>query len=85
VQAGATVDIPGQSFTLKVSPPLGRYAVVAIIMPEGSGLSGVAQRYADMAPIEGFGSVLAKLADEARTLPPGSARAVCTRQFDVVE
>ena len=85
VQAGATVDIPGQSFTLKVSPPLGRHAVVAIIMPEGSGLSGVAQRYADMAPIEGFGSVLAKLADEAQTLPPGSARAVCTRQFDVVE
>ena len=84
VRAGDVVDIPGAAFSLKVSPPHGRYAVIAIVMPEGSSLASLGQRFADMAPIEGFGAVLAKLAAEARGLPPDSPRAVCTRQFDVV-
>jgi trypsin len=85
VQAGDVVGIAeaGDRLSLKVSPPHGRYAVIAIVMPEGGGLTSLARRFSDMAPIEGFGSEMAKLADEAQQLPPGTARAVCTRQFDV--
>jgi secreted trypsin-like serine protease len=86
VGAGDVVAIAGagDTLSLKVSPPYGRYALIAIVMPEGSSLESLAQQHADMAPIEGFGSMLAKLADEARQLSPDSPRAVCTRQFDVV-
>lgn len=87
VRAGDVVALPGpaDSFALTVSPPHGRYAVTAIVLPEGGGLPGMTRRFADMAPIEGFGNVLAALADDARGLPEDSPRAVCTRQFDVVE
>jgi hypothetical protein len=87
VSAGDVVTVPGasDSISLTLSPPYGRYAVIAIVMPEGSRLASLSERFADMAPIEGFGSVLAELAEEARALPAGSPRAVCTRQFDVVE
>jgi secreted trypsin-like serine protease len=85
VQAGDVVGIAeaGDGLSLKVSPPHGRYAVIAIVMPEGGGLTSLARRFSDMAPIEGFGSELAKLADEAQQLPADTPRAVCTRQFDV--
>jgi secreted trypsin-like serine protease len=85
MRAGDVVGIgeAGDGLSLKVSPPRGRYAVIAMVMPEGSGLADVAQRFSDMAPIEGFGSVMARLADEARQLPADTPRAVCTRQFDV--
>jgi hypothetical protein len=85
VQAGDVVGIgdSSDSFTLTVSPPTGRYAVIAIVMPETSSLASLADRFADMTPIEGFGSVLSKLAQEAQQLPSDSHRAVCTRQFDV--
>jgi hypothetical protein len=83
VAAGDVVAIPaGDEFEIKVSPPSGRYALIAVVMPEGSSLESLAQQHADMLPIQGFGSVLSKLADEARQ-SPDSSRAVCTRQFDV--
>jgi secreted trypsin-like serine protease len=85
VRAGDVVGIPDKrdGFSLEVSAPRGRYAMIAIVMPEGGSLASLAQRFSDMAPIEGFGSVLAKLADEVRQLPADTPRAVCTRQFDV--
>jgi secreted trypsin-like serine protease len=85
VRAGDVVGIAegGDGLSLKVSPPDGRYHLIAMVMPEGGGLASLAQRHSDMAPIEGFGSMVDRLADEARQLPADTPRAVCTRQFDV--
>jgi trypsin/uncharacterized protein DUF4384 len=89
VRAGDVVTIPGpgQRFALNVSPPEGRYEIVAVVVPEGVNLAAITKPFEDMGGIADFEAVLARIADETRQVAataPRVPRAVCTRQFEVV-
>jgi Trypsin/Domain of unknown function (DUF4384) len=89
VRAGDVVAIPAPAdgFSLKVSPPDGRYEIVAVVVPEGVNLGEIAKPFEDMRRIEDFDSVLARIAAETQRVAataPHAQRAVCTRQFNVV-
>jgi Trypsin/Domain of unknown function (DUF4384) len=89
VRAGDVVAIPAPTdgFSLKVSPPEGRYEIVAVVVPEAVNLAEIAKPFEDMRRIEDFDGVLARIAAATRQVAataPGAPRAVCTRQFNVV-
>jgi secreted trypsin-like serine protease len=87
VRAGDVIAIPGAAGAFEVTPPDGRYEIVAIVAPEGVDLADITRPFANMAPIEDFDSVLAAIEERTRQEVESNARAaraVCTRQFDVV-
>src|SRR5262245_28167087 len=68
VRTGDVVTIPGpgQRFALKVSPPEGRYEIIAVVVPEGVHLAEITGPFQDMGRIADFEAVLARIADETR-------------------
>src|SRR5262249_42601863 len=87
VRTGDVVTIPGpgQRFALKVSPPEGRYEIVAVVVPEAVNLAEIPGPFEDMGRIADFEAVLAPIGGGAREV--GGARAGGggrTRQFEVV-
>jgi secreted trypsin-like serine protease len=90
VRPGDTVAIPAPTdgVSLTVSPPQGRYEIVAVVVPEAVDLAGIVRRYEDMRPIPGYEAVLARIAadtQQAAAGAPDAPRTVCTRQFVVAE
>jgi secreted trypsin-like serine protease len=88
VRGGDVVAIPADGFSVKVSPLLGRYEIVAVVVPEAVNLADITSPFADMDRIENFESVLARIATETQRVvatAPHAPRAVCTRQFVVAE
>jgi V8-like Glu-specific endopeptidase len=87
VQAGRTVTLPGggDDFYFKVSAPLGPAHVIAIVASEEVGLSQISKAHS------GQGRTSEELSDELAEIArqinvhPLAARAVGTRQYEVVE
>jgi hypothetical protein len=86
VLAGDNVAIPAPAdgFSLKVTPPLGRYQIIAVVVPDGVNLADITGPYANMCRIDDFDAVLARIAEDTRRMAASAPRAVCTRQFDAV-
>jgi secreted trypsin-like serine protease len=89
VRAGDVVAIPDakDTFSLEVTPPLGRYEIIAVVVPEGVNLADITRPFEGMSAIGNFDGVLAEIAVRTRQLAETgrqTPRAVCTRQFDVV-
>jgi hypothetical protein len=86
VQAGRTIAIPGggDDFYFKVSPPFGSAHVVAIVASEEVGLPKIAKGLGLERTTEELVDELAEIARQIN-VHPLSARAVGTRQYEVVE
>jgi hypothetical protein len=89
VRAGDVVAIPSPAdgLSLTVTPPEGRYAIIAMVVPEDANLPEITGPFESMAAIDDFQGVLARIArstQRAAEAMPEAPRAVCTRQFEVV-
>jgi secreted trypsin-like serine protease len=89
VRAGDVVAIPDprDTFSLEVTPPVGRYEIIALVVPEGVNLAEITRPFQGMSAIGNFDGVLAEIAVRTRQVAETgrqTPRAVCTRQFDVV-
>jgi hypothetical protein len=86
VLAGKTVTIPGggDNFFFKVSPPYGGARVIAIVAAEEVGLDKIAKGRGLSRTTEEFVDELAAIARQIN-VHPLAARAVGTRQYEVVE
>jgi hypothetical protein len=89
VRAGQVIRIPGDAdgFNLRIAGPAGRNEIVAIVVPQGSGLGEITGPFESMRTIDNFQGVLAGIAARTRRveIDPRAPRAVGTRQYDVVE
>jgi secreted trypsin-like serine protease len=87
VRAGQVVSIPGpaDAIDLKVSAPLGRAEVIAVVVPDEVGLPEATKPYrGPIRSVENFEGELAEIARQI-DLVPLAPRAVGTRQYEVVE
>jgi V8-like Glu-specific endopeptidase len=86
VLAGKTVTIPGggDNFFFKVSPPAGAARVIAIVAAEEVGLNKIAKGRGLSRTTEEFIDELAAITRQIN-VHPLAARAVGTRQYEVVE
>jgi hypothetical protein len=89
VRAGRTVTIPGpgDGFDFVVSAPLGRAEIVAVVVPDDVGLPETTKPYRGlMRSVDDFDGELAAVVRQVEVKAhPTAARAVGTRQYDVVE
>lgn len=87
VQARQVVAVPGPAddFDLKVTGPLGRAELIAVVVPDAVDLPATVKPY--RGPLRSVVDFERELADIARDLAgvPLAPRAVGTRQYDVVE
>jgi secreted trypsin-like serine protease len=87
VLAGHVVSIPGpgDAFELKVSPPLGRAEIIAVVVPDAVGFPAATTPYKGaMRSVENFEGELAEIARQVNVVPT-APRAVGTRQYEVAQ
>lgn len=90
VRTGQSITVPGtlDGFDFRISAPLGRAEVIAIVVPEGVDLSQTTKQFEDMRSIQNFRDVLADIAVRTTrqvNVVPRAPRAVGTRQYEVVQ
>jgi len=89
VRAGQVVRIPGDldSFNFRISGPVGRNEILAIVVPEGANLGETTRALEDMRAVDNFEGLLEGVAERTRgvEVDPRAPRAVGTRLYDVVE
>jgi secreted trypsin-like serine protease len=89
VRAGQVVRIPGDldGFNFRISGPVGRNEILAIVVPEGANLGETTRALDDMRAVDNFEGVLDGIAERTRgvEVDPRAPRAVGTRPYDVVD
>ncbi|MBO0763770.1 MAG: trypsin-like serine protease [Hyphomicrobiaceae bacterium] len=89
VRAGQVVRIPGDAdgFNFRVTGPVGRNEIIAIVVPHGADLAETTRQFDSMGAIDNFEDVLTGIAVHTRRveIDPRAPRAVGTREFEVVE
>jgi len=89
VRAGQVVRIPGDldGFNFRISGPVGRNEILAIVVPEGANLGETTRGLEDMRAVDSFEDLLDGVAERTRgvEVDPRAPRAVGTRQYDVVD